>query len=249
MIPWLLVLGVGALVAVATLTANRLRGQQPSATSDAVKAILAAFSALFVFSFAFLFNDAYRTIADGRKAVYTEAHALRDVVWASSALPSEQKADVRDAMRTYLTEVIDHEWPLMRSEQTSTTAQSITDDLRVQLADWHPVQPQAQNARQDVLDAVVTLADARRDRVVLVHAGLPTIMIGMLIGAAAMTLIAMVVIGVPSTPQHISLIAMVGAMFTFGIYLITQLNHPFSGAIGVPPDALREAVQRIQQIR
>ncbi|WP_018348309.1 DUF4239 domain-containing protein [Longispora albida] len=245
----LLVMFLGAVVVVAVshLLSRRQEGE-PIAMPKGVEMAVGAVSGLFVFSFAFLAVNAVGELNAARKASLTEASALKDTYFAAQGLAQADRDRVRGEVVAYTRSVIDAEWPAMRDRRASEPTVRQLDGLRLHV---YQMQADGEPARAAKAETTARLRDvyvARRDRLAQKDAQVPPPILALMVGAGLVTLTVITLVGRPATLLHYGLLAIGAAGVAYMIFLVLQINHPYSGGVSLKPDAYREALVRYEQI-
>ncbi|AWZ08792.1 MULTISPECIES: DUF4239 domain-containing protein [unclassified Streptomyces] len=197
----------------------------------------------FILTLAFLMVSSAQDLAVARKGNYAEAGALIDLYLAADRMPAQTKAEVRGHSEKYAHMVIEREWPKMRDGQTDDETWAMVYGLYQLVAKIPADTPP--KAVDDSRDAINRLLAQRRVRVADIQGGLPSIMVVTLIGAAALSVGFLVLIGWPKGIRGILGIAALGAVCGYGVWLVLQLNHAYASGVHVEPDAFHEALRRM----
>ena len=101
-------------------------------------------------------------------AVATEASALRSVDLLAASLPAEQQARLRSLIAQHVDEAISHEWPAMAQQRAtlSVLPAALIEALQNTLAAV-PADDGQRTAQRDIISALETAFEARRQRIVI----------------------------------------------------------------------------------
>ena len=226
---WAIYLGVAALAA---------RGFDKSfkAISVGMLPSLGIIFGLFVaFTAAQVWSDNDRAGA----AISREASALRSILVFDASFPGEPQARLNDLVRDYVRQTADVEWPMLAHQTASlnTTPKALSDALQLVLSLPANAAGQ-QTAQHEIVSAIETVLDARRQRIIVSLAEVNFVKWVCLYLQAACALLAMAM--VHSDDRRASFIAL--GLFATGVaasvLLIAAHDRPFIGQLSVKPDLL-----------
>jgi hypothetical protein len=199
---------------------------------------------LFALLVGFIAVEVWNNFDKAKIAVATEASALRAVVLLSGNFPEEQKKRIYALVDRHIEESINKEWPAMahrRATLSTLRANAMIEALQDVLA-LKPVDDSQRTARPEIMKALETAMDARRQRIVVSQSSVGTVKWAGIVLQALCTLIAIAM--VHSDNRLACAIAM--TLFATGValslLLIAAYSQPFTGEISVKPDLLRQIV-------
>jgi hypothetical protein len=192
-----------------------------------VYAVLLGFSALIVFEH--------------------EANALADLYRNSQVFPPEVRNAVELRVRAYARFVVEKEWPAMAEGKLSSET---WDEYNRLWRTYHEFEPQDDHQRvwyAESLQRLNALADSRRDRLLSLRSGVPTVMWGVLLVGGAITIGFSFLFGMRNARAQAFMTA--GLALTIGVVLLSilALHKPFAGITRVDPDPFRQ-VDRILEL-
>ncbi|WP_424217227.1 hypothetical protein ACN20G_34650 (plasmid) [Streptomyces sp. BI20] len=236
-------IGAAASVGMALVGLRISRSGSMPDTGPAVGNAAGVVFSFFVITLAFLMVSSAQNLATARQNNYAEAGALMDIYLTARDVPQPVGRELRDHSRRYAHLVIDEEWPAMEHGHMDTDTWAMAYGLQLLSTTKMPeaTKPAAAGAARD---ASLRLLQQRRMRVADVQGGMPPVMLGTTLGAAALALAFLVLIGWPGGRRGFWAIAALGAVCAYGIWLVIQLNHAYAG-IHVEPSAFREALVRM----
>jgi hypothetical protein len=168
-----------------------------------------------------------------------EASALHSALVFGASFPEDAEKRLDGFVRDYVQETAQVEWPMMAHEAASlgTTPRALEQALQFVLslpADG----PGQQSAQHEITNAIETVLDARRQRIIVSHAEVNLVKWICLYLQAVSVLLAIAM--VHSDDRAASLIAL--TLFATGIaasvLLIAAHDRPFIGQLSVKPDLL-----------
>jgi hypothetical protein len=199
---------------------------------------------LFALLVGFIAVEVWNNFDKAKLAVATEASALRAVVLLSGNFPDEQKKRIYALIDRHIEESINKEWPAMshrRATLSTLRANALIEALKDVLS-LKPADDTERTAQPEIMKALETAMDARRQRIVVSQSSVGTVKWAGIVLQALCTLIAIAM--VHSDNRLACAIAM--TLFATGIalslLLIAAYSQPFTGEISVKPDLLRQVV-------
>ena len=123
---------------------------------------------LFALLVGFIAVDVWGNFDKAKVAVTTEASALRAVVLLAGTFPEEQKARIYSLINRHIDEAVNREWPAMAQHQATLTTlpDALIEALHVTL-NLKTADESQRIAQSEVVKALYTALDARRQRIVI----------------------------------------------------------------------------------
>jgi hypothetical protein len=204
-----------------------------------VYAVLLGFSAIIVWE---QFRHAEEDVAH-------EANALADLYRDSRVFPPEVRKAVELRVREYARLVVEKEWPAMvKGESSAETWDAYNGLWRT----YHDFQPQDDHQRVwygESLQQLNAFADSRRDRLLSMQSGVPTVMWGVLLVGGAITIAFSFLFGMRSTRAQVFMTASLALTIGVALLSILALEKPFSGITRVDPEAFDQVDRILEQWR
>jgi protein-S-isoprenylcysteine O-methyltransferase Ste14 len=189
-----------------------------------------------------------------RITVETEANALAEIFWLAHRLPEPEGRELQELCRSYAEAVVNVGFPLMEQgrtpslERTQDTSRPwvLIDDIRATLQEVEPTTLAGQELYAEGLDQVQRLADARRMRLVMAEESLPTVLWVVLIVAGIVVVGFAYLFGLENTGTHALMVASLAGVIALVLFTIAAIDHPFSGAARVGPEAFELVLERFE---
>ncbi|MBO2448224.1 DUF4239 domain-containing protein [Actinomadura barringtoniae] len=204
---------------------------------------------LFTLTVATVVTFAWLDLAAGQRSSSREATALTEVYWYAHSVGGKEGLELQVLLRDYTTQVINAEWPFMASSgELTDRGWNLADRIRLDLEKIEP-KPDGPTVRYSAaLQSVSDLFIGRREREALVDSRAPALLWVAVVLSALVVVLLPVVRGNPRPATRAVLAFVAAASVAFVIFLLYQLNGPFSGAIKVDPTAFRWAAQGYDDI-
>lgn len=190
---------------------------------------------------AFIASQVWSDIDRANAAVNREANALSTVVFLSASFPGEPQARLRDLTRRHIQEAVTYEWPMMAQQSASlrVTPLSLAEQMELVLA-LEPHSPGQVTAQREIVTALETAIDARRQRIIVSRSSVNWVKWSALILQAICTLIAIAMVHSDNRGAAAAAMGIFATGVAVSILLIASHNRPFSGEVSVKPDLLQQ---------
>jgi uncharacterized protein DUF4239 len=198
---------------------------------------------LFALLVGFIAVEVWGNFDKAKAAVATEASALRAVVLLAGAFPEEKSRGIYPLINRHIDESVNKEWPEMAQQRANLSIlptaliEALHDTLALKPAD--DIQRAAQT---EMVKALNTAMDARRQRIVISESAVGTVKwVGILLqGLCTLVAIAMV-----HSDNRLAG-AITSTLFATGIalsvLLIAAYSRPFTGEYSVRPELLKQVI-------
>jgi hypothetical protein len=227
-----------ALHAIAQLLGRTPRGRAVRRISPGLLSPLGVtFGLLVVFTAAQVWGDRDRANA----AVNQEASALRTVVLLAATFPDSSAARLRTLVGRQIDQAAAVEWPAMASGRATLTA--IPGALAEALTTATALQPSTPGqvvAQRELVAAITTALDARRQRILASHSQVNgTKWLGIILQALC-TLAAIALVHAEEGPAGVVGLFLFSTAAAVCILLLMAHDEPFAGQLSVRPTPLLE---------
>jgi hypothetical protein len=212
-------------------------------TIDSVNVLIGL---LFSILLAFVISGVLADYDNARSDEQQEANAIGAIYGYAQGIPEPTKSIWKNGSRRYATLVIDQDWPLMQHQQSSEAAWTALTTLRNDIYTFHAADGREQSLQDKAIDKVQDAYDARRTRVNLVNAGVPDFLWFTLLGGAVLVALFPLLTKPYLTARLLIAVAIQGLVIAGALYLVTVLNHPFTGAYRVEPNAFEILLNRFK---
>jgi hypothetical protein len=204
--------------------------------------MLPPISVVFALLVGFMAAQVWSDSDKAHTAVDREAGALRDAVLISTAFP-ESEHRFKALIRSYIQDAVTQEWPAMgRQEATLTLAPArLSEALRLVLG-LQATTPGQVDAQRELVSAVKTALDARRDRIILSSSRVNWVKWTVLIAQAAVMLVAIAMVHCDNPLANKIILTIFATSVAVAIVLVASHARPFTGQISVAPTYLLQVL-------
>lgn len=228
---------------------RKIPEQVHSANNEVAGFIFAVVGVVYAVLLAFLVLVVWEDLQDAQATVEREANGLGNLYRVAAELPPPFDAQLSGALLTYARSIVDDEWQDMTFAGPSPVTEAALDaiwDIHLQLHRSNVNLPAAQT---ELFGALQNLTDERRIRLLQARSEIPPLMWVLLWGGAFVTIGFTLFFRAPNSLPHYMMIAMLTIVVTFILFLILELDLPFTGEISVPPTAITQAINALQKLQ
>src|SRR6516225_3804640 len=245
----LLVFGLTALVTAAIyLAVMALSVGKRAVSFKAVSpGMLPPLSVLFALFVVFAASQVWTDNEKAGSVVDREASELSGVAVRAAAFPGEPETRLRSLIRSYLTDAVAQEWPMM-ARGTATLhviPYSLAESLRLTLA-LTPSSQGQQIAQREITTALENALDARRQRIIISHSQVNWVKWLCLGLQAACALIAIAMVHSDNRLTSAITMALFGIGVAASLLLILAYDRPFTGELSVGPKQLLQVMPELE---
>jgi hypothetical protein len=212
------------------------RAKSFQAISPGMLPVLGILFGLFVaFTAAQVWSDSDR----GSAAVSREASALRAVMLLAAGLPPEQESRLRDLIRDYVEQTATVEWPMMARQTASLRSAPIALAEALQfVVSMTPQNPGQQTAQREIISALGSALDARRQRIIVSQAEVNSVKWWSLYLQAICELLVIAVVHCGNRLASGIAMGLFATGVATSVLLIAAHDRPFTGQISIGPEPL-----------
>jgi Protein of unknown function (DUF4239) len=241
---------VVGLALVQRLVPTAIRKEQ----NDVAGFIYAVLGVIYAVLLALVVIATWEEFGRARVTVEAEANALAEIFFLAHQLPEPQGRELQELCRSYAEEVVNVGFPLMEQGRTpsmersqeSSRAWVLIDDIRASLQEVEPTTLAGQELYAEGLDQVQRLGDARRMRLVVAEESLPTVLWVVLIVGGIVAVGFAYLFGMDNTWAHALMVGALAGVIALVLFTIGAMDHPFSGAARVGPEAFELVLKRFE---
>ncbi|MBW8483444.1 DUF4239 domain-containing protein [Actinomadura sp. PM05-2] len=208
----------------------------------------AMLSALFLLAFAIAIVVPWTSADAARMNTNVEGQAIVEAYWSAARLPAGQGRPVQAALTDYARFVHDSEWADMRKGRLSADGWARLDRLRRDVTALKTTDDEPQDARTALLDHLTEIATARQQRAMDATSAPPPGLLAITVLTGLLVMVLPYLAG--ARPRGMALVPLflMAALLGLGVWLCFDIQHVFSGALAVGPDAYAAALAELQRV-
>jgi hypothetical protein len=242
-VPWMALVVFAATYLIAGgvyLVVTRLAVNERAKTFKAVSpGMLPPLGILFALLVGFIAVEVWSNFDKAKAAVATEASALRAVVLLAGTFP-EERTRIYGLINRHIEEAVNKEWPEMAQQRMTLSAlpTALIEELHDTLA-LHPADDSQRSAQLEMVKALHTALDARRQRIVISESALGTVKwLGILLQGLC-TLIAIAMVHSDNRLTCAITLTLFATGIALSVLLIAAYSRPFTS---VGPELLKQVI-------
>jgi Protein of unknown function (DUF4239) len=243
LIPLAIILGAALIGLGAIMIKHRLFPPEPDAEpNEGVGEYIAMMvGVLYALVLGIVLVSVWETRDNAESSVQSEASSLNQIAVLAQDIPAPNGAIIQADVRNYATVVTTQEWPEMAAQQPLGNAgwQALTK-LTAAIEAYQPTTAEQQNLSAEAMSQLSGVYDARHTRAAVDTDGLsPVLWIGLVLGGA-LTIGFVFCFGVQRRGNHLVMVMGLAGLIGFLVLMVFELNHPFSGAMGIDSSVFTE---------
>jgi FtsH-binding integral membrane protein len=198
---------------------------------------------LFALLVGFIAVEVWNNYDKAKVAVATEVSALRAVVLLAGTFPEEQKTRIYALIDRHIEAAVNEEWPAMAQHRLtlSTLPTALIEALHDALT-LKPADDSQRMAQSEMVKAIQTALDARRQRIVVSQSAVGTVKWAGILLQGLCTLIAIAMVHSDSRLSCAIAMTLFATGIALSLLLIAAYSRPFTGEISVGPDLLKQVI-------
>ncbi len=180
-------------------------------------------------------------------ALANEVNGLKAVLFLSEVFPPSDASHLRSLVKKHVEHTISEEWPAM-AEHRATLAMPpvmLSQALAAALA-LKPTDDGQRIAQSEMVDAVESTMDARRQRIVISGSEVSPIKWAGLLLQGLITLIAIAMVHSGNHMACAIALSLFGTGIALSVLLIAAYDLPFTGDVAVGPELLQHVLMTIK---
>lgn len=217
------------------LVRRYLSNNEQIAHNDVAGPILTLIGTVLAVMMSFMVVGVWQEYDSAAQTAQQEASALADLHHLADAYPSGVRASVQSGIDRYLSLVVSREWPAMRSGGESAQAHDAAYGIAATLERWRPSDAHETALQARGLEFAGTFLDARRNRILANHQGIPLVLWATMLLTGAITVLFSFYFRVERPRAQYLMVTAETAVISIIFTLIAELDYPFRGDIAVAP--------------
>lgn len=174
-----------------------------------------------------------------------EASFLEELYQDAEVFAQKDRDKIQQAIKKYIKDVIEDEWPLMPDGEVSITATQSLKEVWRSYYDTDPIGPKQEAWYAESIGKLNKLTYTRLTRVLGGKESLGSEMWTLLILGSLVIVMFICFFGMESTTLHLLMGASLAATTAFLLFLIHSLDSAFCGNVHISPEALVRVLESI----
>ena len=229
----IIVSGVVASMVIVALARKLFSRDKLRESHDLTGNLLSVVGTLYAVLLGLVVVEALARFSHATDVVREESNALADVFLLAEKLPDDERVAIRDACKTYATQVVDHEWELMARGLVSGDARRTAFTLARALHSFEPATEAQKAVYPMILEQIREVWDCRRERIGICQNGVPAVEWFVLVAGGMVTVLFAGLFSAQSVGLQRFLTVLTALVIGLNLYLVNLFGYPFAGEITV----------------
>jgi Protein of unknown function (DUF4239) len=243
LVPLVIIFGAALLGMSSIMIKHRLFPPEPEVeASEGVGEYIAMMvGVLYALILGIVLVSVWESRDNAESSVRAEASSLNQIYILAQDIPAPAGPRIQQDVKNYAAIVVGPEWQDMAAHRPLSEAgwASLTT-LNNAVEAYQPVTDVQQNVSAATLSQLSTVYDSRRSRNVESTDSLsPVLWIGLILGGI-LTVSFVFCFGVQRRGTHLAMVMGLTGLIGFLVVLVFDLNHPFSGTMGIDSDVFTQ---------
>ena len=239
----IVVMSIALSIAGMSVVRRRVSLKTLNENHEAAGYVFALVSGVYGVLLAFIVVVAWQQYTDAEASAQHEALRISNLLRDSRVFDAETQALLRGRLIEYAKAVVEDEWEIMPSGQPSHVANGAYERLWDAYYNFHPQTEHEKIFYQESIHRMNEISSTRRARLISSRSGLPRTLWVLLIGGGIVVIAFTYLFGTKSAITQTLTVGALAGLIGFLLFLILALDFPFSGNLGIEPDALRGVIQ------
>ncbi|SDJ55773.1 DUF4239 domain-containing protein [Streptomyces indicus] len=242
--PWLVMLAaVAAIGAVIYVTSGLIRRRlgdddDPTQTPDVIEYMTMMIGVVYAIVLGLAIAGVWEARGAAQSVVDTEAQALHEVYERAEVFPGAERAAIRSSVDAYVTYAVRSEWAHVAEHHRPTEeGNRLFAAVRRTVQESEPRDELQGQAYAPMTDQVALADDARADRMAAAEPTMPGVVWFGLVTGALVSIGMVFALQIRRTPRELTVAGLYSALFAFLLYLIWDMDTPFSRSMAIGADA------------
>jgi hypothetical protein len=206
------------------------------AHNDLAGFTIAVIGVLYAVLLAFIAIATWEAFSRASDVVENESDYAGGIYLDTFGLPQAKGEPIRAAIASYVSIVINEEWPLQRAGRMPSQGWKPLRELNTLIATIQPQNLGEAVIQAELLKTCNQLYEARSSRLSAAEGHVPGVVWGIIFLGAAITTSYTYFFGYQNLVMHLAMTATLAATLALVVVLIIALDWPFRGEISVNPD-------------
>jgi hypothetical protein len=216
---------------------------------DVAGAIFSMIGVVYAVLMAFVVVVVWEQFEAAENIAEREANSIANIYRLSWGLPPNIGVQMRGDVESYVNVVLEREWPAMEGRKAVPEAEQGLEQIWKTVMAYEPRAPKENAIYGELLPRLADLGNARRLRLLASRQCVPILMWILLIFGGIATVAFTYLFGVENLKMQTVMVTVLTILVSLVMFLIFEINRPFSGDLKVGPDAFMQVKRVIDMVK
>lgn len=221
------------------------RAQFAEAERNLAIALLAVIATVNSLLLAFSAVSAWESFGSADRAVHGEATAISTLGRDLAVFGSPESNHARERLRTYAKNVVEQEWPDMRSGRANDSTWTAMDNMFRAVGNIKPAVPREVALMPEIWARTNELVRFRRERLYAGEAQVPGTLWAVVTFVTFLTIMATYVF--PRTAFNLVAVAVLSGSLGLVFFFIAAMDRPFAGKESIGPEPIESSLAKMDK--
>ncbi|NGO81822.1 DUF4239 domain-containing protein [Streptomyces sp. YC504] len=210
----------------------------PSGTPDVIEYMTMMIGVVYAIVLGLAIAGAWEARGAAEATVRTEAQALHEISERSAVFPAADRQRIGESIDAYVAHVVRTEWSTMADHgRLDDRTGQLFGAVRTAVLAGEPRNELQGQAYAPMADRIAIADEARTDRGAAAQPTMPAVVWFGLIGGAVVSIGMVFALQIRRTARELTVAGLYCALFTFLLFLIWDMDAPFSRGMAIGADA------------
>jgi hypothetical protein len=213
---------------------------------DIAGPIFSTIGVVYAVMLGFVLVVVWQGFDETRNNAILEANCYADIYRNLTGLPEPLRGQAREALDTYVNNIIEDEWPAMAVGERSLKVQVLAADYWNMMAGYEPVTESQKIFYQMILDKMNQAGELRRQRLADSVSGINPVLWFVLLAGGLITIAFTFFFGSDNIKAQMIMTTLLSLLIVLILYTTLSLDFPFSGDVHISPQSFQQVLQHIK---
>lgn len=238
----MLCLAVGVSLGAVLLVRRHVGVAKLKRHHDIANPIFTTAGVIYAVMLGFVLVVVWQNFDKAQDNVVNEANAYADIYRDLAGIPEPFRSDGREFMTTYVTAVIQDEWPLLAKGERSLKVQELGEQGFTRMASFEPVTESQKVFYSEILQRMNAAGQMRRQRIVDASSGIHPVLWAVLLLGGIITVVFTLFFGSESLFAQLTMTTLLLVLIALILFTILIMDFPFSGDLSIGPQPLQQVL-------
>lgn len=240
-------IGAGISIAALLVIRKKLNWESFKENHEVGGFLFNALGLIYAVLIAFVVYATWEEYDSAKVYCENEANVLQDLFLDSEGLPESSQMAIKEKIVEYIRNVIEQDWPLLSVEQANPESRQTLLELCGLYTNMDSLNTDKQKIYfTESLNKLNQITEFRRLRILSSQSHVPAVIWTVIIIGSLTSIGFSLFFGTRSLSVQASMTSLFAMTNAIVILMILALDHPFTGDIGITPEAFEQILEYLQ---